>query len=245
MQLTLFGGARSTDFWTGRKGAYQDILQAMDLLLDNRIAPQIQVFVNKENVDELPLVEELIRERNLVQRCAAFGGAFTAFVHTGSCDGENAKHYDIWPTQEDLAKIPPMLAEYTLRHFGVNTLQEVFGEPESLLCERLSDDLSTENLVEENPVLYVDSRFNVYPNLTAPASYWCLGNLKKSSAGEILDNYRQGRSMAQTVRREVPLGELVRACGDPNSQRLFDQGDYTMYLLNRYCEKMIQEGMPL
>ncbi len=245
VQLTLFGGESSTDFWTGRRGAYREILQAMDLLMENHISPRIQVFVNKENINELPLVEELIREKKLVSRCAAFGGEFTAFVHTGSCDGENANHYDIWPTQEYLAKIPSMLAEYTLRHFQVQNLQEVFGEPESSLYLQLQHDPSTESFVEDNPVLYVDSRFNVYPNLTAPAPYWCLGNLKERSAGEILDNYVQGRSMAQTVRREVSLGELVRACGDPNSNRLFDKGDYTMYLLNRYCEKKIQEGIAL
>ena len=42
VQLTLFGGEELTDYFTGRKGAYQDILKAIDVLLENVIAPRIQ-----------------------------------------------------------------------------------------------------------------------------------------------------------------------------------------------------------
>ncbi len=64
----------------GRRGAYREILQAIDILIENRISPRIQVFVNKADIDELPFVEKLILENNLPEQCAAFGGEFTCFV---------------------------------------------------------------------------------------------------------------------------------------------------------------------
>ncbi len=48
-------------------------------------------------------------------RCRAFGGEFSFFLHQGSCDGESEKLYGVWVTPDDLAKIPPLLEAYTLR----------------------------------------------------------------------------------------------------------------------------------
>lgn len=56
-QLTLFGGEKTTDYYTGRKNAYREILEAIDILIDNRISPRIQIFSNQANIDEMPLVE--------------------------------------------------------------------------------------------------------------------------------------------------------------------------------------------
>ncbi len=237
-QLTLFGGENTTDYYTGRKGAYREILQAIDILIENKISPRIQVFVNKANIDELPLVEKLILENNLPERCAAFGGEFTCFVHQGSCDGENAKLYDVRVTQDDLKKIPPMLSDYTLKHFHAKNLNEVFGQTERELYQKLITDTSTGSFVVDSPVLFVDNAYNVYPNISTPVSYWCLGSLKESGAEKILQNYLSGKSVAQTVRREIPFCEIVKRCGDPNSLRLFDKQDYVEYLLNQYCERM-------
>lgn len=236
-QLTLFGGETTTDYYTGRKGAYREILQAIDILIENQIAPRIQVFVNKANIDELPLVEKLILENHLPERCAAFGGEFTCFVHQGSCDGENAKLYGVRVTQDDLKKIPPMLLDYTLKHFHAKNLNEVFGQTEQELYQKLIMDTSTGSYVVDSPVLYVDNAYNVYPNISTPAPYWCLGNLKESGAEKILQNYLSGKSIAQTVRREIPFCEIVKQCGDPNSLRLFAEQDYIEYLLNQYCER--------
>lgn len=42
-QLTLFGGPEKTDSYTGRKNAYSEIVQAIEILLENEISPRIQV----------------------------------------------------------------------------------------------------------------------------------------------------------------------------------------------------------
>lgn len=236
-QLTLFGGESMTDYYTGRKHAYQEILRAIDILIENQISPRIQVFVNKDNIDELPLIEKLIRENYLPKRCATFGGEFTCFVHQGSCDGENAKLYGVRVTQDDLKMIPPLLLAYTLKHFHAKDLNDVFGRTEKELYQKLIADTSTGSYVADSPVLYIDNEYNVYPNISTPAPYWCLGNLKESGAEEILQNYLSGKSIAQTIRREVPISEIVKRCGDSNSLRLFGEQDYIIFLLNQYCVK--------
>ncbi len=116
-QLTLFGGQEKTDYYTGRENAYNEILEAIEILVENRISPRIQVFVNKDNIDELPFIENLIKSLDLENRCKSFGGEFSLFLHQGSCDGENEKLYAIRVTSDDLHKIPQTLAKYTLKHF--------------------------------------------------------------------------------------------------------------------------------
>lgn len=238
VQLTLFGGEKLTDHFTGRRGAYQDILMAVDTLLDNGIAPRIQAFVNKKTIPELPKVEELIEGLELERRCEAIGIPFTCFVHQGSCDGEAEKLYPIWVTGEDLCKIPEKLARYTLKHFNAPDIETVFGREEGELYSELINDHSTESLGAAAPAaLYIDGEFNVTPNIGVPAGQWRLGNLKEQGPEEILSNLARDRSPAQHVRATVPVSELAKTCGDRLSRRLFGRGDYIEYLLNRYCQR--------
>lgn len=238
VQVTLFGGEELTDYFTGRKGAYQDILKAIDVLLENGIAPRIQIFANQKTIPELPRVMELIGQLELERRCEAVGIPFVCFVHQGSCDGEAEKLYPIWVTSEDLEKIPDKLARYTLRHFNKPDLQAVFGWKEAELYQELLRDNTVKSLGEtDSPVLYVDGEFNVYPNIGVPAEQWCLGNLKTDGAAEILGRLANNKSPAQHVRATVPVSGLAKACGNPDSHRLFGRGDYMDYLLNRYCRR--------
>ncbi len=238
VQLTLFGGAELTDYFTGRQGAYQDILKAIDMLLENGIAPRIQVFVNKRTLPELPKIEELIGRLELEKRCEAIGIPFACFVHQGSCDGEAEKLYPIWVTGDDLERLPDKLVQHTLRHFDAPDLKAVFGRGESeWYCELLQDDSTEQPGKISAPVLYIDGDFNVTPNIGIPAKQWLLGNLKRDGAKTILENLSEGRSIAQRIRATVPLRKLAETCGDPESRRLFDREDYIDYLLNRYCSR--------
>lgn len=233
-QLTLFGGAGRTDQYVGRKGAFDEVMSAIEQLLDCRIAPRLQVFVNQENLADLCDIAGLVEDLELEKRCEERGLAFSLFVHQGSCDGENEALYDIRLTAADLEKIPSVLTRYTREYFDVSDLQDVFGQPEQTLYEILINDRSTASLVTDHPVFLIDKDLNVYPNLTTPAPFWCLGNLNVDDAREIIRTYQNHGSLAQQIRWTVPLNEMVRACGDPLSQRLFSEGDYIMYLLNRY-----------
>jgi len=241
VQLTLFGGETITDRYTGRRGAYRDILQSIDILLSHRILPRIQTFVNKETLPELPHLERLIRELRLEERCREAGGQFTYFLHVGSCDGAAEDLYDIWITPEDLTAIPDALAAYTCAHFGTDRLEDVFGQTEAEWCAVLGKDTSTAELAEDKPVFFVDHRMDVYPNITAPAPWWKLGNLVTDGVKAVLQKYSQNESIAQQIRKTIPLGEIVRRMGNPDSIRLFSKGDYTSLILNRYCRIRMNE----
>lgn len=238
-QLTLFGGEKTTDRYTGRKNAYREILEAIDILIDNHISVRIQIFLNQENIDEMPFVDTLIEKLQLEERCSGFDEKFSCFIHQGSCDGENEKLYHIRVTPEEVRKIPKQLAEYTLKHFHKENLMDVFGQTEQELYQTLISDNSTASYVTDKPVFYVDSRFNVYPNITCTYPFWCLGNLKTDGAEKVLENYAQSRSLAQSVRLNIPVCELVKAQGDPTSQKLFEKSDYINYLLNTYCRSKV------
>ena len=236
-QLTIFGGEETTDHYIGRKGAYSEILEAIEILMKNKISPRIQTFINQENIGELEHIENLIRGLDYENRCRSFGGEFSFFLHQGSCDGENEKLYDVRVTPDDLVKIPPLLEAYTLKHFGKHNIMEVFGETEGSLYEKLIGDASTSSYVSSSPVFFVDKDYNVYPNISAPAPHWRLGNLKQDGAGTVLENYVESNSAAQHARMTVPLCEIVKAQGSRTGRRLFGRDDYIEFLLNRYCRQ--------
>lgn len=237
-QLTVFGSEATTDFYVGRKGAYREILKAIDILLDNKISVRLQSFVTKNNIDELKETEKLIEELNLERRCKAFGDEFTFFLHNGSCDGENEQFYEEWVTPAELKKIPPKLIDYTLKHFGKKDIKDVFGKTEKeLYCELINDN-STADYTVDSPVFYIDGNFDVYPNITTPAPHWRLGNLKKDGAEKVLQNYKNNKSFAQQTRLTVPICDIARSEGDETSERLFGKEDYIELLLNRYCRKL-------
>lgn len=235
-QLTLFGGEATTDFYTGRRGAYKEILHAMDILIDNGISPRLQIFANKSNIDELPLIANLIESNNYAKRCETFGGKFACFVHQGSCDGENEKLYNVRVTPEDLTKIPKQLADYTLKYFGADNLSVIFGQTERELYAELIADNSVHNFVDGEPTFYVDKNFDVYPNISTPTPFWRLGNLKADGVSKILNKYLQNESIAQKVGARVPIKEIVKVAGNSESMRFFDKNDYIIYIINQYCK---------
>lgn len=234
-QLTLFGGREKTDYYTRRKGAYDEIVRSIGLLLDAEISPRIQVFVNKDNIGDLQAIVDLMHDLRVAERCAAFGVPFTAFVHQGSCDGENEKLYDLRVTPDDLPKIPKELVDYSLQHWEEDSLTEVFGETEQALVAALSESAEVESYVTDRPVFFIDKDLNVYPNITTPSPFWLLGNLKTDGAQAILSRYLNSESPAQRARLTVPIGEMVRQYGDPKSQRLFSESDYIDPIVKRFC----------
>ena len=226
-QLTVFGGEAMTDKYTGRKGAYQDILRGIELLIENGIAPRIQAFVNQETIAEMHLVDDLISAYNIE----------SAFAHQGSCMGANAKLYELWPTPETLERMPPLLTALSLKHWKAKNLRKVFGETEQALYQKLSRSKNTHSFVTDKPYFDIDHNWDVHSNDGTPTSPWCLGNLKEDGAQAIVECYLNETSPAQAARRNIPLGEMIRACGDPHSQRLFDRGDYEAYILEKFCER--------
>ncbi|MBQ3864641.1 MAG: hypothetical protein II781_02255, partial [Clostridia bacterium] len=232
MQLTFFGGETLTDYYTGRRGAWQDLLRSLDLLLDNGIVPRIQIFLNQQTVQDLQPVIEMIRNCRLEERCASLGESLEVFVHTGGCDGENRNQYPIWLRKEDLDLIPEYLVQKTLAYTGAASFSDLFGKSEREWVKELSSSKDTENLAlrhSDPAVFYVTSDFSVYPNFSAPAPYWKLGNLKTDPAGQVLERYLSNDSPAQNARLTVPLGKMISSFGNPRGEGLFQKDDYITY----------------
>jgi MoaA/NifB/PqqE/SkfB family radical SAM enzyme len=225
-QVTLFGGREKTDYYTGRHGAYDEIINAIEQLINAEISPRIQVFINQDNIDDLQSVVDLITEMRI-----------SAFVHQGSCDGENSKLYDIRVTPKDLEQVPPLLIDYSLKHFNKDNFIDIFGKTERELCTELSGSTEIVGTVTNTPTFYVDKDFNVYPNITTPSKYWSLGNLKTDGAEVVLHRYKNDESLAQRVRKTVTIGELIKACGNYKSEKMFSKGDYIDFLVQLYCER--------
>jgi MoaA/NifB/PqqE/SkfB family radical SAM enzyme len=237
-QLTLWGGKEKTDYYTGRNGAFDEIIETINILINNRIAPRIQIFANRDNVDNLIEIENIINDMKLEEKCLSIGIPFSAFVHQGSSDGENMKLYDIYITPNEINKISGSLVKYSLKHFNKNNIMDIFGLTEQTIYDELVKDNSTVNYTTEEPIFYVDKDFDVYPNISNCTAYWCLGNLKKDAIEMIVNNYIENKSIAQNISINVSLCDIVKEIGNRKSQRLFGKNDYKIYILNKYCEKV-------
>ena len=226
VQLTLFGLEAMTDKYIGRKGAFQEILKATEILLENRIAPRWQAFLTEENREEVPAVLELSRTLRLEERCRAFGEDFRFFVHAGSCDGENRKLY---PIRIEKSHIPEALVPYYWQYDRVLT--------EAACCAKLRGSAEREIPHNEDEiVLEISNTFDAYFNFTHMTPAWRIGNLKTDAREELIRRIVEEDTPALNLARRVTLGELVRQYGDPSSEKAFTLEDYQGYLLNRYLE---------
>jgi len=230
VQLTLFGLERLTDKYVDRKGAFQEILKATEILLENQIAPRWQAFLNEENKDEVAALPGLIGTLKLEERCRSFGETFKFFVHAGSCDGENRKLY---PIRIEKGHIPEALIPYYWQY------DELLTEAEC--CAKLKG--STGHEVPHNGdriVLNISNTFDVYFNFTHMTNAWKIGNLKTDPREELIRWIVEEDTPALNLARQVTLGELAAQYGDPASERAFFLEDYQGYLLNRYLEDRLE-----
>ena len=231
VQLTFFGLEEMTDRYVGRKGAFNELLQATEILLQHEISPRWQIFINEENKDELVKLLAMSEELELAQRCESFGGHFRFFVHPGSCDGENRKLYPIRIAKEH---IPAALAPHFLGYDELRSERE--------LCEKWKDDPS--HFVPRGSgdiVLYVANNYDLFFNFTHMRPEWRIGNLKEDSIEELIRRVTEEDIPALRAARSITLGELVRRYGDPASEKAFEEDDYKMHLLNTHLERTAGE----
>ena len=227
VQLTLFGLEETTDRYIGRKGAFQELLKATDILLENGIAPRWQTFINEENKDEIVALKTLADTLDLPARTQAIGKEFRFFVHPGSCDGENRRLYPIRIRKEH---IPEALIPYYLGY------DETYTEAE--LCKKwYHNDTCFVPHNEGRIVVYVSNTYDLFFNFTHMKPEWKIGNLKTDPIEELVRRVKEEDIPALREARQVTVGELVRSYGDPESTRAFEEDDYKMYLLNTHLEQ--------
>ena len=229
VQLSFFGLEQTTDRCVGRPGAFRELLQATEILIENGILPRWQAFIDEENRSEIPALLLLSEQLRLQERCQALGGSFRFFVHAGSCDGENARRY---PLRIQKSHIPEGLIPC---YYGYDEL-----ETEAELCARLQDDAAPYVPHSgQELVLYVSNTYDLFFNFTHMRPEWRIGNLKTDPIDELVRRITEEDTPALRLARSVSLGELVRRFGDPSSQRVFDEADFKAFLLNTFLEKRL------
>lgn len=229
VQMTFFGMEEMTDKYTGRKGAFKELLEATEILLANQIAPRWQAFINEENKHEIVQLLQLADTLKLKERCRAFQSDFKFFVHSGSCDGENRRLYDLRIEKDH---IPKALIPYYLNYEEVIT--------ERKCCYLLMDD--TSNVVYHNEgwvVLNISNTYDAYFNFTHMTEGWKIGNLKIESQEEIIHRIMEEDIPALNLARSITLKELVKKYGNKQSDKVFFIDDYKSYLLNCYIEERL------
>ena len=229
VQLTLFGLEETTDRYVGRKGAFQEILKATEILLENQIAPRWQAFINEENREEVAALLDLIEKLDLEKRCQAFGTDFRFFVHEGSCDGENRKLY---PIRIEKAHIPEELIPYYLQYDQLMTEAECCAQLKGGTAHEVPHN-------EDRIVLQISNTFDVYFNFTHMTEAWKIGNLKTDPREELIRRIVEEDTPALELAKQITLGELAERYGDPLSEKVFSLGDYQEYLLNCYLEEQL------
>ena len=228
VQLTLFGLQETTDRYIGRSGAFDELLRATQILIENEITPRWQTFINQENKDEIAELLSLSETMKLKERTEEFGGSFRFFVHAGSCDGENRKLY---PIRIRKGEVPEVLIPYFLDY------ADKYSEKE--LCAKLKDDkLPTVPHNDKDLVIYVANDYDIFYNFTHMKKEWRIGNLKEDPIEELMRRILDEDIPALNTARGISVGELVTLYGNPGSERLFEEDDYKMYLLNTHLEKV-------
>lgn len=228
VQLTFFGMEEMTDKYTGRKGAFKELLEATEILLENEIAPRWQAFINEENKNDILKLLQLADVMKLKEKCYEFGSDFKFFVHSGSCDGENRKLYGIRINKKN---IPSELLPYYLDYSNVLSEQEC--------CNLLKNDSSC--FVCHNSdqiVLNISNTYDIYFNFTHMTDVWKIGNLKSDAPDEIVRRIISEDIPALNLAKNISVGELTQKYGDFQSQKVFFIDDYRSYLLNTYLENI-------
>lgn len=229
VQLTFFGMEQLTDKYIGRTGAFHELLQATEVLLQHQIAPRWQAFINSENADDIVRLLQLSKELRLTERCKGFGQDFVFFTHAGSCDGENRRLYPIRINKED---VPKELIPY-YPDFSDN-------QTEAALCEQLKNDAS--HFVYHNGqeiYLNISNQFDVFFNFTHMTPEWKIGNLKADDSSEMVRKIVKEDTPALALAGNITIGELIQAYGNPFSNRIFEKDDYLTYLLNQHVDRNI------
>ena len=66
---------------------------------------------------------------------------------------------------------------------------------------------------------------------------WKIGNLKEDPMDLLVERILSEDIPALKIAGGITVGELVARYGNPSSERLFEEDDYKMYLLNKHLGK--------
>lgn len=207
---TLFGKKETHDMLAGRKGSYDDIINASKECLEKGINVTWNLKWSRLNTDDMNSLAEL-----------AEGMGIKSFINSeyyfyGYFLPNQAEKY--LPTVDDLSKIKYEVVEH--KQGILKTAKQFY------------DDVKNGVTYDIKPVsfddLYVTDSLNVYP-LGHMSDEYCLGNIK-DSPDKLIENIKIGNNLPKAIvtKRKQDFSELILNYADVNSnllhtpQSLFD-----------------------
>ena len=139
-----------------------------------------------------------------------------------------------------LDRIPPYLVEKTLQHAGKDTLEECLGKAETDWLPELLEEHAPFAAHPETLAFMVTPDLDVYCNLGEPMPWWRLGNLDGDGLDAIMQRYERDEVLGLQAMFHVPVSELARAYGRPNSRLLYERDDLITRWLRMWGEERWQ-----
>ena len=217
VQLTFFGSEKTTDEFVGRRGAYQELIKASEILKDNDIEPRWQIFIYETNKNEVIELLKIAKEMEIKE----------ILVHEGSCDGNNRKLYNIRINKNN---IPDEVKPYYLDYPNILSEKEcinILKNDESYFVPHNNDEIT----------IIITSDLNIYFNFTNPSPVWKIGNIKDDDIDDIVRKIVEEDILALIMARSVRIKDLINLYGDTKSDKVFSVEDYKMFLLNNYLDE--------
>jgi MoaA/NifB/PqqE/SkfB family radical SAM enzyme len=224
VQLTLFGTEENTDYFKGRKGAFKEHMQAIDILLENGIVPRIQIFPFSTTIDDITRLYQALQDIRLEEQENDLGKEIPCFLNTTTPMGAGFDLEDIRLRRSDVKNLPKYLVEKTLKHLKSENTDTLWKTEAELLPGLLDEDIP---LNEESDILafLIDPDFNVYPNFGEIAEWWCLGNVKKDGVGKIIDTFIDRNTPGMKMNFEIPVSYFAEKYGTQDNERLWAKVD--------------------
>ncbi|MFC1947217.1 hypothetical protein ACFLXY_04765 [Chloroflexota bacterium] len=223
IQVTLFGTEENTDYFKGRRGAYQEHLKSFDIMIENGIVPRVQIFPFSTTIDDIARLDQVLQDIRLEERVNDLGKEFPCFLNTTSPVGEGFNLENIRLRKSDISRLPEYFVEKTIKHFDYDDINTSWRTEAEILPTLLEDDSPLNH--HSDRAFYVDSDFNVYPNCGEIAEWWCLGNVKRDGVGVIMDNYLNHACSGLRMNHEVPISYFAAKYGNKSGDRICERSD--------------------
>ncbi|MDD5191053.1 MAG: hypothetical protein PHE50_08445 [Dehalococcoidales bacterium] len=220
IQLRFFGMENNTDYYTGRKGAYRELLKSIDIMLDYGMVPRIQMFPFTTNIGDFIKLQDVFEGMRLDERCRKLNREFVCYFHLPTADGEAFHLEGIRINRQESVRLPDYFIQKTKQYFKSDNMENLWQTEAELLPELLAE-LKPFNDTPFFETLYVTGDFAVYPNISSQDPWWRLGNLKTDGVDVIMDNYINHKNLGLQMNYEIPVKYFAAKYGNPAGEKLF------------------------
>jgi hypothetical protein len=197
------------------------------------------VFLTTKLLPEMDAFLDLIRDLRLEERVRErFGVPFPIFLNVPGADGEAARIEHLRPAASAMEALPGYLVEKTLVHWGVGSLGDCLGQAESALLPELLSRQEPHASFQGTLCFLVTPSLGVYANVQEPAPWSCLGNLEMEGVERVLTRFEGDETPGLRALYHVPVAELARRYGRPDSELLYSANDLIDLWIRRWAESV-------